>query len=73
MSLIYLKQGCYILSFMFWVLFGGLCLSKIDYSKQKNNNDVNARYEELTSETTEKSLKEKSLPEKSDIKKIEKK
>lgn len=77
LSLIYLKQGCYILSFMFWILFGGLCLLKIDYSKLKINNDINARYEELTSETTEKSsaeksLKEKSLPEKSDIKKIAK-
>ena len=73
LSLIYLKQGCYILSFMFWILFGSLCFFKNDYSKQKNNNDINARYEELTSEIAEKSLaekslKEKSLPEKSDIK-----
>ena len=73
LSLIYLKQGCYILSFMFWILFGGLCFFlKIDFSKQKTHNDINARYEELTSETTEKSLKEKSLPEKSDIKTIAK-
>ena len=77
LALIYLKQGCYILSFVFWILFVGLCCLKIDYSKQKTNNDINARYEELTSETTEKSLaekslKEKSLPEKSDIKTITK-
>ena len=62
---------------MFWILFGGLCFFKIDFSKQKNNNDINARYEALTSETTEKSsaeksLKEKSLTEKSDIKTIAK-
>ena len=72
-SLIYLKQGCYILGFMFWILFGGLCFLKIDYSKQKINNDINARYEELTSETAEKSSAEKSLKEKSDIKTIAKK
>ena len=72
LSLIYLKQGCYILGFMFWILFGGLCFLKIDYSKQKINNDINARYEELTSETAEKSSAEKSLKEKSDIKTIAK-
>jgi hypothetical protein len=60
LSLIYLKEGYYLLSFIICVSFAILSLYIISDNSNKQQNDINIRYEELTAETAEKSVTEKS-------------